>query len=116
LDTHGYDYFCGENGKSLSGGEKQRISIARCLLKQFDLLLFDEGTSSLDKITSDEIESTISSLENTCIVITHRLDIELLKKYDSVIVLENGCITESGDVMELLENKGSFYKLYNSMD
>ena len=117
ISTHGLDYFCGENGRDLSGGEKQRISIARCLLRETGVILFDEATSALDNATSAEIEHTISSLTDaTCIVITHKINPEVLRNYDQILVFNNGQIVERGHVDELMASKGSFYNLYMSLD
>jgi ABC-type multidrug transport system fused ATPase/permease subunit len=109
----GADYLCGENGNGLSGGEKQRISIARSLLKKSQVLLVDEATAALDAETAFRVSSAILSLDGiTCIVVTHNLDAALLSKYDSIITLKNGRITESGTFDELIEKKGYFYSLY----
>lgn len=108
---------CKENGQTLSGGEKQRVSIARALLRGVPILLMDEATASLDVKTTHEIEKEISNIEGiTKIVVTHKLDSELLKEYDSIIMLKDGLIVESGQYNELLEKKGAFYSLYNLCD
>lgn len=87
----GLDTFIHENGDSLSGGEKQRISIARALIKNTPILILDESTSALDKKTSDEVEREILSLsEHTCIAVTHKLNDETKYLYDSIIHLDNG--------------------------
>jgi len=104
----------GENGSNLSGGEKQRISIARALIKNTPVLLLDEATASLDSETSYEIESSILDIDDlTSIVVTHKLNQELLKRYDKIIVMENGNIIEEGNFYELIDKKGFFYNLYN---
>lgn len=109
----GADYLCGENGSGLSGGEKQRISIARSLLKKSQVLLVDEATAALDAETAFRVSSAILALDGiTCIVVTHNLDAALLEKYDSIITLKNGKIAESGTFDELIEKKGYFYSLY----
>ena len=109
----GADYLCGENGSGLSGGEKQRISIARSLLKKSQVLLVDEATAALDAETAFRVSSAILSLDGiTAIVVTHNLDAALLSKYDSIITLKNGKITEQGSFDELIEKKGYFYSLY----
>ena len=109
----GADYLCGENGSGLSGGEKQRISIARSLLKKSQVLLVDEATAALDAETAFRVSSALISLDGiTCIVVTHNLDAALLEKYDSIITLKNGKIAESGTFDELIEKKGYFYSLY----
>ena len=108
------DYLCGENGKNLSGGEKQRISIARALLKDSSIILTDEATSSLDKETSYQITKDILSLtEKTRIMVTHTLDESLLKKYDEIIVLREGKVVEQGSFEELLANDSYFKSFYS---
>lgn len=112
LLQRGEDYLCGENGVGLSGGEKQRISIARSLLKQSDVLLVDEATASLDAQTAYQVTSDLLDLEGiTRIVVTHTLEESLLRRYDGIIVLKNGRIEESGRYQELMEAKGYFYAL-----
>ena len=109
----GEDYLCGENGSGLSGGEKQRISIARSLLKKSQVLLVDEATAALDAQTAFQVSNAILNLGGlTRIVVTHALDENLLKRYDCVLTLKNGSITESGSFDELMEKKGYFYSLY----
>lgn len=113
ISERGEDFLCGENGSGLSGGERQRISIARSLLRKTPVLLVDEATAALDKETSFRIFGTIQSLENlTRIVVTHDLDGNLLKKYDSVLVMKNGRIFEHGTFDELMERKEYFYSLF----
>ncbi|MBQ8260499.1 MAG: ABC transporter ATP-binding protein [Clostridia bacterium] len=109
----GADYLCGENGSGLSGGEKQRISIARSLLKKSQVLLVDEATAALDAETAFRVSSAILALDGiTCIVVTHALDAALLSQYDSIITLKNGKVAESGTFDELIGKKGYFYSLY----
>lgn len=104
----------GENGNIISGGERQRISIARALIKHTPILLLDEATSSLDNVTAYNIENTILSLENTtAVLITHKLTEELLNKYDNIIFLDKGKICEMGTFKNLLNKKGEFYKFYS---
>ena len=111
---NGSDSSVGENGCNLSGGEKQRISIARALIKNTPILLLDEATASLDSETSYEIESSILDIEGlTSIVITHKLNEELLQRYDKIVVMDNGTIIEEGSFYELIDRKGFFYNLYN---
>ena len=113
ITERGEDYLCGENGSGLSGGEKQRISIARSLLKQSQVLLVDEATAALDTQTAFQVSNAILDLnELTRIVVTHALDENLLKRYDCVLTLKNGSITESGTFDELMERKGYFYSLF----
>lgn len=109
----GVDYICGENGCLLSGGEKQRVSIARSLLKKSRVLLVDEATASLDAETAYQVSSSILGLEGiTCITVTHALEEALLKRYDSIITLKNGFVAEKGTFDELIDRKGYFYSLY----
>lgn len=113
IADRGEDYLCGENGSGLSGGEKQRISIARCLLKRSQVLLVDEATAALDAQTAYQVSSSILELDNmTRIVVTHLLDGILLKKYDCILAIRNGRIEEFGSFDELIERKGYFYSLY----
>ena len=109
----GENYLCGENGKGLSGGEKQRISIARSLLKKSKVLLADEATSALDADTAFKVSDDILNLSGMLrIVITHSLDEILLKRYDEILVLKDGRIEEKGGFDELMAQKGYFYALY----
>lgn len=111
---NGLETLVGENGNNLSGGEKQRISIARSLIKNVPILILDEATSSLDNTTAYEIENLILSMENTtAIVVTHRLHENLLKKYDEIFVFKDGCLVENDSFENLMENKNYFYSLYN---
>lgn len=113
IAERGEDYLCGENGSGLSGGEKQRISIARSLLKKSQVLLVDEATAALDAQTAYQVSNSILELDNmTRIVVTHLLDGMLLKKYDCVLAIKNGRIEESGSFDDLIERKGYFYSLY----
>ncbi len=113
IAQRGEDYLCGENGAGLSGGEKQRLSIARSLLKNAQVLLADEATSSLDKQTACQVADAILSLEGmTRIVVTHGLEKSLLERYDGILAMKNGQIVESGSFRELMEKKGYFYSLY----
>lgn len=113
IAKHGADYLCGEDGAGLSGGEKQRISIARSLLRNSSILLVDEATSALDAETSYQISSVILGLKGmTRIVITHDLDEAILKNYDCILTMKAGEIVESGDFQTLMERKGYFYSLF----
>lgn len=114
IEQKGVDYNCGENGNRLSGGEKQRISIARCLLKETPILLLDEAMSALDNATSKQVEESILSMDNlTRIVITHKLSEDMLRKYNEIVTLKDGKIVEVGSFDELMEKKGMFYSIYN---
>ena len=113
ISERGTDYLCGENGKSLSGGEKQRISIARSLLKESSILIADEATSALDAQTSHEVINEILSLDTmTRIVVTHSLEEALLRRYDEIIVIKDGTIEEKGSFDQLIDNNGYFKALY----
>ena len=113
LAGRGEDYLCGENGSGLSGGEKQRISIARSLLKHASVLLADEATAALDAQTAHQVTDDILSLTGvTRIVVTHTLEQAALRRYDGILVLKDGRIAESGSFDELMARKGYFYALY----
>ena len=112
INEKGKDYRCGENGCNLSGGEKQRISIARALLNKSQLLLLDEATSALDNETAAFVTNNLLEIDNTTkIMITHRLDEEMLKKFDEIIVMKNGNIVEFGTYRELINKNGIFKAL-----
>ena len=110
----GLDTVIGEGGVKVSGGEKQRLSIARALLRKPQLLVFDEATSSLDSLTEEEISSTIrtvaASRDAITILIAHRLSTVL--HADRIYVLERGRIVESGGHDELLDSKGLYYAMW----
>lgn len=111
---NGINSAVGENGCNLSGGEKQRIAIARAIIKNTPILVIDEATSSLDNETSYNIENSILNIpELTCIVVTHKLNEEILKRYDEILVLKDGTLMEQGTFSELMEKRGLFYNLYN---
>lgn len=111
-DRGGFDVLCGENGIHFSGGEKQRISIARALLRKSPILLMDEATSALDNQTASDLECMLSDMQGiTRISITHRLDESILSGYDEIVLLNNGKIEEHGTYHELMEAKQRFYGL-----
>lgn len=113
VSERGEDYRCGENGNQLSGGEKQRISIARSLLKESSVLLADEVTSALDAQTSCEVINGILDLEDvTRIVVTHTLEESLLRRYDEILVVRNGTIEEKGSFEDLMQKNGYFKALF----
>jgi ATP-binding cassette subfamily B protein len=109
----GYETIVGERGVKLSGGEKQRVAIARMLIKDPAILIFDEATASLDtkseKIIQQEIEK-LSQGNTTTIVIAHRLS--TIVDFDKIVVLEKGRIVEQGNHSELLAEKGVYYNLW----
>lgn len=112
IKEKGKDYRCGENGCNLSGGEKQRISIARALINKSQLLLLDEATSALDNETATHITNNLLELDNTTkIMITHRLDEGILTKFDEILVMKNGNIVECGSYNELINKNGIFKSL-----
>lgn len=110
----GLDTQIGEGGIKVSGGEKQRISIARAILRDPALMVFDEATSALDSITEAEITNTIKNLsenhERIHVLIAHRLS--TIMHADKIYVLEKGNIVESGSHMELIENGGLYYAMW----
>jgi len=110
----GIDTVLGEGGMKLSGGEKQRISIARALLRHPRLLIFDEATSSLDSLTEEDITNTIRNFsenkEQITILIAHRLS--TIMHADVIYVLEKGKIIETGSHKELLSQKGLYYAMW----
>lgn len=113
IAERGADYLCGENGSGLSGGEKQRIAIARSLLKKSQVLLVDEATSALDAETACQVSGAILSLDAiTSIVVTHALDAALLQRYNGILAMKNGTVVEAGTFEELLAKKGYFYSLF----
>lgn len=104
---------CSEGGRSLSGGEKQRIAIARAILRDSPVLLMDEITAALDRITAKKIVGNLFAMEDKTIVfVTHKMETEFLRKADCIICMNQGRIIETGIWSELMDQKGYFYKLY----
>ena len=109
----GLQALCGENGSNLSGGQKQRLSIARALIRKTPILLLDEATSSLDNQVTTEIENSILDIQDlTALVVTHKLNENILKKYDRILFMKGGVIVEDGSFGDLMDRRGEFYKLF----
>ena len=109
----GLQTLCGENGSNLSGGQKQRLSIARALIRKTPILLLDEATSSLDNQVTTEIENSILDIQDlTALVVTHKLNENILKKYDRILFMKAGVIVEDGSFCDLMDRRGEFYKLF----
>ena len=109
----GLQALCGENGSDLSGGQKQRLSIARALIRKTPILLLDEATSSLDNQVTTEIENSILDIQDlTILVVTHKLNENILKRYDRILFMKAGVIVEDGSFCDLMDRKGEFYKLF----
>jgi ATP-binding cassette, subfamily B, bacterial MsbA len=110
----GFDTYIGDRGVKLSGGEKQRVSIARAFLKGAQILILDEATSSLDNHTERLIQEAIDEAvkDKTTIVIAHRLS--TIKNADKIVVIEDGRFIEAGGLAELLEKKGKFFEYWEA--
>ena len=100
--------------KKKSEHEKQRIALARALLKGSPVLLLDEVTSALDRTTADTIENNVFSMtEKTVLYITHKIESNILKKADCIFYMDNGSIIERGSWNQLMSNKGYFFNTYS---
>ncbi|MFD2386070.1 ATP-binding cassette domain-containing protein [Enterococcus rivorum] len=99
-----------EGGMNLSGGQMQRISIARSLVKETSLLLMDEPTSSLDNISENFIMDRLKMYDFTCIVVAHRLN--TIRHFDRILVMDQGEIVEEGTHEELLALRGYYHAIY----
>ena len=112
--SDGYDTVIGEDGGSLSQGQRQLLSIARVMLCQPPMLILDEATSSIDTRTEIKIQDAFAKLMKgrTSFIVAHRLSTIL--NADRILVMKDGSIIEQGNHEELLEQKGFYYKLYNS--
>ena len=112
----GFDTVIGEGGASLSGGEQQRISIARCILKDSPIVILDEATASVDADNERAIQEAISELcrNKTLLVIAHRLN--TIKDADKILVVENGKIAERGNHDELMAAGGIYHKMYTKLN
>lgn len=109
----GLQALCGENGSNLSGGQKQRLSIARALIRKTPILLLDEATSSLDNRVTTEIENSILDIQDlTALVVTHKLNENILKRYDRILFMKAGVIVEDASFSDLMYRRGEFYKLF----
>ena len=108
----GYDTVTGSGGVSLSGGEKQRISIARALIQRPNILILDEATAAMDTATERKIQAAVDNLKHgrTIIAIAHRLS--TLRDADKLYVIEHGEVKESGTHDELIHTKGKYFELY----
>ena len=113
--AQGYQTRVGDYGDSLSGGEKQRISIARAILKDAPILILDEATSALDTVSEQEVQKGLQVLMQgrTTFVVAHRLS--TISKAHHILVLKEGCLVEQGSLQELLAQKGEFFKLYQQV-
>ncbi|MCB1081482.1 MAG: ATP-binding cassette domain-containing protein, partial [Chlamydiia bacterium] len=109
----GYEAKVGERGTKLSGGEKQRIAIARALLVDAPILILDEATSSLDSITENYIQDSLETLmqNRTTLVIAHRLS--TLSRMDRILVFDEGKIVEEGSHEMLMDKKGLYFKMWS---
>ena len=98
---------------NLSGGQKQRLSIARALIRKTPILLLDEATSYLDNQVTTEIENSILDIQDlTALVVTHKLNENILKRYDRILFMKAGVIVEDGSFSDLMDRRGEFYKLF----
>ncbi|MDO4296666.1 MAG: ATP-binding cassette domain-containing protein, partial [bacterium] len=107
----GWDTILEENGKNLSGGQAQRISIARAIIRKCDFLIVDEVTSSLDIKTTCDIMENLLNLDCSVIVITHDILGSYMEKFDKIYCLEAGELKEHGTFCELMQNKAEFYRM-----
>ncbi|MFH0779346.1 MAG: ABC transporter ATP-binding protein [Parcubacteria group bacterium] len=112
--SQGYDTIVGDAGIKLSGGQRQRIAIARAMLRRPAIMILDEATSSLDNISEKKVQDAINNISRftTIVVVAHRLS--TIQKADKILVVNNGRIEEQGKHEELLDKKGTYYKLYNN--
>jgi len=110
----GYDTIVGERGMKLSGGEQQRIAIARAILRNPQILIFDEATSALDNVSQSLIQNSINKIvkDHTVILIAHRLS--TIVDADKIVVLDKGEIKEVGSHAELIAKRGFYWRLYNN--
>ncbi|HKJ64726.1 MAG TPA: ATP-binding cassette domain-containing protein, partial [Desulfopila sp.] len=110
----GLDFHVGSKGDNLSGGQKQKIALARALLKKTPILILDEATSSLDNSSQTKVHKYISDTlkgNTTVVAVVHRLD--MISEYDHIVVMKAGKIVESGIYDDLIATKGVLYELVN---
>lgn len=113
VSENGLDYHLSESGGNLSGGEKQRIALARALIRKTPVLILDEATAGLDNIIEEEIYSSVLKEKDTmAIVVTHKLNDNILKQMDKIIVMKNGRVVECNTFEKLYDKKGEFYNIY----
>ena len=108
-----YEEIINENNNNISVGQKQRIAIARAILMDTPIILFDEATSNLDNHSKNKIEETINELAKTKTIVMIAHSLELLEDFDNIIMLDNGKIVEQGKHDELINNHGKYYELAN---
>ena len=113
---NGYDTIVGDKGMRLSGGEQQRVAIARAIIRKPEILFLDEATSSLDTVSEKMVQNAIDEISKTCtaFVIAHRLT--TVKNANTIHVLDNGKIVESGSHKELMKKKGKYWELYKTQE
>ena len=111
---NGYDTFVGDKGMRLSGGQAQRIAVARAIIRAPEILIFDEATNNLDNISEGLVQNAINEIskDHTVIVVAHRLS--TIVNADKILVLEDGRVVEEGTHKELIENRGAYWELYQS--
>lgn len=112
--SEGLDTFVNNKMETLSGGEKQRVALARALIRQNDFIILDEATSALDAKLFKEVEMSLLNRDITIITIGHRLEEEILKRYDEIIAIKNGEVVEKGNFDELMMENGYFKELFIS--
>lgn len=108
-----YDEIVNENNNNISVGQKQRIAIARAILRDTPIILFDEATSALDNYSKNKIQETINELSKTKTIIMIAHSLEFVEDFDNIIMLDDGKIVEQGKYYELMNNHGKYYELAN---